>query len=298
MTSPTGAALRDILAVLRRRFPIAKVLIYPVPVQGQGAAEKIAKALDRASARAECDVIVLARGGGSVEDLWSFNEEAVARAIHRCAIPLVTGVGHEIDFTIADFAADQRAATPSAAAELITPDASEWRGWLDEINNRLGRRMREALTRAGDRLLHVHRRLHHPRRRIFDGAQKLDGLSARLSRASTANLLSRQSRLATVRAKLAGHDPASVVRARLDALQALDRRLSRAALTLVKNRRSHVTLLERTLEATGPKQTLERGYAIVLRESDGGIVRDAAALVAGERIEARLASGSVKAIVD
>lgn len=125
ITSPTGAAIQDILSILKRRYPFANVIIYPVPVQGEGAAVKIGNSIKLADQRKECDVLILTRGGGSLEDLWAFNEEPVARALFDCATPIVSGVGHEIDFTIADFVADQRAATPSAAAELISPDSNE-----------------------------------------------------------------------------------------------------------------------------------------------------------------------------
>src|ERR1700727_2102992 len=139
ITSPTGAAVRDILHVLARRFPEAAVLIYPVPVQGAQAAEEIVAALSLAGRRAECDVLILARGGGSLEDLWSFNDERLARAIVASPIPVITGIGHEIDFTIADFAADVRAPTPSAAAELAVPDGEEWLASLARIGQRLRR---------------------------------------------------------------------------------------------------------------------------------------------------------------
>src|ERR1700686_2721470 len=137
ITSPTGAAIRDVLHILARRFPAAAVLVYPVPVQGASAAPAIVAALDLASARAECDVLILTRGGGSLEDLWAFNDERVARAIYRCAIPVVTGIGHEIDFTIADFVADLRAPTPSGAAELVAPDGRAWLHKLSQLGQRL-----------------------------------------------------------------------------------------------------------------------------------------------------------------
>ncbi len=140
ITSPTGAAIRDVLHILARRFPAAAVLVYPVPVQGEAAAPAIVAALDLASARAECDVLILTRGGGSLEDLWAFNDERVARAILRCSIPVVTGIGHEIDFTIADFVADVRAPTPSGAAELVAPDGRAWLQKLSQIGARFCRR--------------------------------------------------------------------------------------------------------------------------------------------------------------
>ncbi|MGA7800973.1 MAG: exodeoxyribonuclease VII large subunit, partial [Gammaproteobacteria bacterium] len=145
VTSPIGAAIRDILSVLRRRFPALPVLIYPVPVQGTDAAPQIAAAVRRASERADCDVLIVTRGGGSLEDLWAFNEELVARAIHDSAIPVVSGVGHEIDFTIADFVADRRAPTPSAAAELVSPDQAEWLAQLRALDARLLQRLQRHL---------------------------------------------------------------------------------------------------------------------------------------------------------
>ncbi|MBS0365328.1 MAG: exodeoxyribonuclease VII large subunit [Proteobacteria bacterium] len=159
LTSPSGAALRDVLQVLRRRFPPAQVIIYPTPVQGAAAVPGLVAALRSASQRADCDVLILTRGGGSIEDLWAFNDERVARAIHACAVPLVSGVGHEIDFTIADFVADARAPTPSAAAELVTPDAQGWLQALEGTAQRLAAGLRRELRLYGGRLGALRQRL-------------------------------------------------------------------------------------------------------------------------------------------
>jgi exodeoxyribonuclease VII large subunit len=197
ITSPTGAAIRDILHVLARRFPAVPVLVYPVPVQGAGAAADIAAALRLASARAETDVLILARGGGSLEDLWSFNEEVVARAIRDCRVPVITGVGHEVDTTIADFAADVRAPTPSGAAELVVPDRLEWLRLLGRSRERLGAAWaRGALTRR-ERLAWLVRRLEltHPRTRLAARAQRLDELEARLARALRREVAASRQRL-------------------------------------------------------------------------------------------------------
>src|SRR6478672_5557657 len=184
VTSLQAAALRDVLTTLRRRAPHVAVILYPTPVQGEGSAQKIAQAIAAASLRAECDVLLVCRGGGSIEDLWSFNEEAVARAIAGCAMPVVSGVGHEIDFTIADFAADLRAPTPTAAAELVSPDRAELLKRVEQMEVRLARRMGGALQeqlyraqRADQRLTHL-----HPSRRLQQHAQRLDELIERLSR--------------------------------------------------------------------------------------------------------------------
>ncbi|HKC15205.1 MAG TPA: exodeoxyribonuclease VII large subunit [Steroidobacteraceae bacterium] len=185
ITSPTGAAIRDILRVLADRFPAALVLIYPVPVQGAAAAPAIAAALDLASERAECQVLILARGGGSLEDLWAFNDERVARALARCAIPVVAGIGHETDVTIADFAADVRAPTPTAAAQLVVPDRHVWLQRLAQLAARFGNAARRQLQEASARLRAQRERLQraHPGARLAQHAQRVDELELRLQRA-------------------------------------------------------------------------------------------------------------------
>ncbi|MGA2024543.1 MAG: exodeoxyribonuclease VII large subunit [Steroidobacteraceae bacterium] len=254
ITSPTGAALRDILHILRRRFPAAAVLIYPTPVQGAAAASSLVGAIELAGSRAECDVLILARGGGSLEDLWAFNDERVARAISRCAIPIVTGIGHEIDFTIADFVADLRAPTPSGAAQLVVPDAGVWLHRLAQFAARFAAGVQRALRGEQARLDVLQRRLQqaHPGARLLQHSQRLDELEARL-------------RLA--------------LRARLAASTA---RLDGAA---------------RALQAVSPLATLGRGFAVVTRSSDGALITSAAQLAVGERFDARLAQGSVRAAV-
>jgi exodeoxyribonuclease VII large subunit len=180
VTSPTGAAIHDILTVLKRRFPAISVIIYPTLVQGSQAAPQIVHALEVANQRGECDVIILARGGGSLEDLWPFNEEIVARAIHVSDIPIITGVGHEIDFTIADFVADVRAPTPSAAAEHVSPDCREWRQKIEHYQQRLQHLWGFRLQQYHTQLLHLSQRLRHPGQRLQDQAQRLDQLEHRL----------------------------------------------------------------------------------------------------------------------
>jgi exodeoxyribonuclease VII large subunit len=255
ITSPSGAAIRDVLHILRRRWPAVPVVIYPVPVQGDGAAAKIAAALALASARAECDVLILARGGGSLEDLWSFNEEIVARAIRASAIPVISGIGHEVDFTIADFAADRRAPTPSGAAELAVPDAGEWLQRLNKDWGRLRMAMQRRLGALAERLDWQRRRLAvaHPGNRLRQHGQRLDELELRL-RLAMGNRLER-------------------LRGRADAAA-------------------------RALHAVSPLATLERGYAIVLREKDGTVLRNAGDAPPGEAITVRLARGRLRARVD
>jgi len=197
ITSPSGAAIRDILHILARRFPAAAVIVYGVPVQGAAAAPAVVAALDLASARAECEVLILARGGGSLEDLWAFNDERVARAIHRARLPVVTGIGHEIDFTIADFVADVRAPTPSGAAELVVPDVRGWLQRLAQLQARFAAAARRSLQAERARLVSLQRRLQssHPGARLRSASQRLDELESRLQFALQARLTAHAARL-------------------------------------------------------------------------------------------------------
>ena len=293
VTSPTGAAVRDVLSVLERRFPAVPVMLYPVAVQGAGAAEEIARMIDRACERAECDVLILARGGGSLEDLQAFNEEAVARAMHRASIPIVTGVGHETDFTIADLAADLRAPTPSAAAESVVPDAGEWAARYRALEARLVATARRGLAMRGNGVRMLAKRLVHPRRRLFDHSQRLDAMALRLARAANGAARGRRARLSTLAARLARHAPDRVVRAHRARYETLERRLRLATRAVLADRRSRVAALERALGAFGPQATLERGYSILLRADGRSVVRDAREVRTGERLRARLAHGAL-----
>ena len=293
VTSPTGAAVRDVLSVLGKRFPVVPVTIHPVPVQGAGAAEAIARMIDLACERAECDVLLLVRGGGSIEDLWAFNEEVVARAMHRASIPIVTGVGHEVDFTIADLVADLRAPTPSAAAESAVPDASEWAARYRGFEVRLVAVMRRSLAARRGEVRMLAKRLVHPRRRLFDHAQRLDAMSMRLSRAMHSGTRAERARLSTLAARLARHAPDRTVRAHRSRCEALERRLWRATRAAFAERRSQASALERALGAFGPQATLERGYSILLRDDAHHVVRGADEVRRGERVRARLARGAL-----
>ena len=297
ITSPTGAALRDILNVMRRRYPGVHAVLYPVPVQGEGAASRIAEMVDRAAARAECDVLVLARGGGSLEDLWCFNEERVARAIHRCPIPLVTGIGHEVDFTIADLVADRRAPTPSAAAELVTPDAMQWRDDIQRARLRLGRVMRRRIEERREHVRWLVRALPDPQRRLQDLSQRLDGLLARTQRTARHALERNRAALRSLIARLYRQAPATVVQANRIRTELLAARLRRSMRHDLERRRAQVQTLNRALRAVGPQQTLDRGYAIVSRSGDGAVLRDSAQVAPGDRIEARLARGRIEGTV-
>jgi len=299
ITSPTGAAIRDILHVLARRFAAVSVLIYPVPVQGAQAAAEIIAALRMAGRRAECDVLILARGGGSLEDLWAFNDEALARAIVASPIPVVSGIGHEIDFTIADFVADVRAPTPSAAAEIVVPDAEEWLASLRRWSTRLQRGILRRLDAHRERLRWLTGRaaLVSPAARLAQQSQRLDELEQRLSRALRQVLSDAKSTLGEHRSRLWQASPLARVQGAGAHYAALSARLRAATLERLRRARARLLPLMRTLNAVSPLATLERGYAIVSIEG-GEILRNAAAAKPGAIIEARLAHGTVRAKVE
>jgi exodeoxyribonuclease VII large subunit len=298
ITSASGAALHDVLRVLARRYPPAAVLLYPTPVQGPAAAGALTAALAVASARAECDVLILARGGGSLEDLWAFNDERVARAIHACKLPVVSGVGHEVDFTIADFVADARAPTPSAAAELVVPDRNACLEALARGAQRLSGAMRRELRGGETRLQDRQRRLQlaHPGVRLQQQMQRLDDLALRLAAAVRSGTQRGDVRVAQLRARLLHHSPQHLLseqRARTERLahgleRRLHERLAQAA--------HRLALAQRALDSVSPLATLSRGFAIVTGE-DGRLLTDAAAARDGEQIAARLGRGTILARV-
>ena len=291
VTSPSGAAIRDVLSILKRRFPALPVVVYPVPVQGAGAAAAIARALLVADRRKDCDVLILARGGGSLEDLWPFNEEVVARAIYASELPVVTGIGHEIDFTIADLVADRRAATPSAAAELVSP---EQQGLLNQqryLETRLLRALLTRVQRGQEALEWLSKRLVHPRRRLMDQSQRLDELSLRLARAAHNARTLKMAKLAEETARLLRHDPRHALGVRHAQCRHHEARLTQAIAQRLAAHRERLAKLSATLNAVSPLSTLARGYAIVTSTATGQVVRDAAVLNPGDAVTARFARG-------
>ena len=299
VTSPSGAALRDVLQVLRRRFPAIPVLLYPVSVQGANAAREIALALALADRRAEVDVLLLVRGGGSLEDLWAFNDESLARAIDRLSLPLISGIGHEVDFTIADFVADIRAPTPSAAAELAVPDAAAWLASLEATTRRLGLAAARGHLQRRDHLSRTWKRLwlQHPSQALAQRAQRIDELQGRLAVAMHRGLGFRTQRLATLRAEFAGASPAARISTLLQRAGHAGLRLLPAVRHRLSLQQGRTEAAARALNAVSPLATLTRGYAIVTRSADGVVVRDAAQAPPGTAIDARLARGRVRARV-
>jgi len=292
ITSPTGAAIRDVLSVVARRFPLGAVRVYPVPVQGQTAPVAIAQALTRASERADCDVLLLVRGGGSLEDLWAFNDEAVARAIVASRVPVVSGVGHEVDVTVADFAADVRAATPSAAAELVCPDLQARAGALTLAMSRLRQRMRSRLAADRQRLDTLQSRLErqHPRRRLEVPMQRLDDAEQRLLRAMRAKHRDQALRLSAVSRRLNRASPGRHIAFRKESLNSIYKQLTGAMRSRLVSSEQRFNVAARTLHGVSPLQTLERGYAIA-RDADGDILRRADNVISGQRVAVSLAQG-------
>jgi exodeoxyribonuclease VII large subunit len=299
VTSPTGAAIHDILRVLRARYPAAGVLIYPTPVQGAPAVAEIVRAIEAASRRREVDVLIVARGGGSLEDLWCFNDERVARAIAACAIPTISGVGHEVDVTIADFVADVRAPTPSAAALAAVPDRSTWLDGLAVLETRLAGAMGRYLRALTMSLAATAQRLQiqHPGARLAQHAQRLDDLEQRLRLALAAGMVRRQQRLETVGSRLWRENPRHRLEALCSRAAHLRQRLESRMQSTLGALEQRLALAVRTLDAVSPLATLARGFAVVSRADDGRLLRDAADAPAGTEIEARLARGALRARV-
>ena len=293
VTSPTGAAIRDIISVLKRRFPSIPIIIYPTAVQGAAAAPQIVKAIQIASQRKECEVLIVGRGGGSLEDLWPFNEEIVARAIFASELPIISAVGHEIDFTIADFVADQRAPTPSAAAELASPDQQDWLQQLNNIYFDLIQQIELTINKQQQHLLALTKRLRHPGQRLQDQAQRLDDIEQRMRNALLNNLQRKQAAFNELFAKIQRHNP----QFKIELLQTkqinLLQRLLKSAQETLHTKHHQLANVSRALDAISPLATLARGYAIVTQANSAKIVRNAKDLHPGDSIKAQLADGQL-----
>lgn len=299
ITSPTGAALRDILSVLQRRFPALPVTVYGVQVQGKGSAEAISTALRSADRSGHHDVLLLSRGGGSLEDLWSFNEEIVARAIADCATPVVAGVGHEVDFTIADFCADVRAPTPSAAAELISPDQEELLMTFAACERSLQRSVEAQLDQHNQQLSWLQGRLkqQHPRQQLQQRALRVDELEQRLALTLRLIASTLSGRIGALSTRLQQASPrVSLAQATARQVQLARRLTDSIDRRLVQNRHT-LEKLAASLNTVSPLATLDRGYAIVTREADSAVVRASTDVSVGESVNVRLARGRVKASV-
>lgn len=296
VSSPSGAVIRDIISVFRRRAPQVALTLVPSAVQGREATAQLVRALQLAD-RAGFDAIILARGGGSLEDLWCFNEEAVARAVAACITPVVSAVGHETDVSISDFVADVRAPTPSAAAELLAPDSADLQRRLDSLRRRLLLRMQGLLAQQRLRLDGLGRRLRHPGERLRQQAQRLDDLDMRLRRAQQQYLQQRQALLTRLDTRLAAQHPRRSLALLRQQLDSLASRLPRAMHSQLRQQRQQLQALGQQLHIVSPLATLGRGYSILLDER-GQAIRSAQHTQPGQRVTARLGEGQLSLRVE
>ena len=296
ITSATGAAIRDVLSVFARRWPMVAAEVLPVPVQGREAPPAIVEMLRKASASGRYDVLLLTRGGGSLEDLWAFNDEAVARAVHASAVPVVCAVGHEIDFSIADFVADLRAPTPSAAAELLVPDAAALERQLQQLRQRLAAVPQRRLQTLEQRIDHLLARLQsqRPQARLARDRERLGNLRRRLGTAMQDRSQRRERRLEQLAARLLARHPQHRLALLSRRLAELDPRLRRAIARTLERQRLTLGQVGRALHAVSPLATLERGYAIVFDAQDK-VVRSATGVDDGDALRIRLAAGELAA---
>jgi exodeoxyribonuclease VII large subunit len=298
ITSPTGAAIHDIVTVLKRRYPMATVTVIPVAVQGKQAAAEIAAAITRANnlkpadGLKTIDVLIVGRGGGSLEDLWAFNEEIVARAIFASEIPIVSAVGHEIDFSIADFVADVRAATPSAAAELVTPDWRTMLAAIDEYENFFTRFIQQHLRESRQQLHLLYSKLKHPGQALQEQVQHLDHLEIRLQKSLVAALAKVESQLQQLSSRLQGLTLVEKIKGLRQRTLQLGHQLQLQGKSFYQQKQQKLSALSHWLNNVSPLNTLNRGYAIVSNKQHR-VIQDADNVSLGERISARLKNGSI-----
>ena len=299
ITSPSGAAIRDMLSVLGRRFPAVPVVIYPAAVQGDAAPGELLAALATAIRRDECDVLIIGRGGGSLEDLWAFNDEDLARAIAECPLPVISAVGHEVDFTIADFVADVRAPTPSGAAEIVVPSQLDWQHRIVTLAIRIARIGQRAVEDRSQQVDWLSRRLlaASPVATLRRQEDSLRESRGRLASAMRQRLLADDNRLQFIRSDLMQLSPAIAVQRAMSQLAALAQRLETSTRAVLDTLDHRTALLGRALHTVSPLATLERGYAIVVDERTDTVLLNADDVTRGDDIRARLSKGSLLATV-
>ncbi|HEY3915744.1 MAG TPA: exodeoxyribonuclease VII large subunit [Verrucomicrobiae bacterium] len=304
ITSPSGAAIRDVLHVVERRNRALQIIFAPTSVQGAGAASEIASAIRLLNQWAQTpgcavDAILLTRGGGSLEDLWAFNEEAVARAIFNSAIPVVSAVGHETDFTISDFVADLRAATPSAAAEILTEGIFSRSKWMSQARQQMDETVRRRLFGERRHFAQLMQRLQasHPRRQLNQRLQNLDDLQNSLSRCLRSSLQNLRNTADSLRLRLGRLRPGQVLRQRRELLEQRRRRLREQAENQLRSLRHHCDALNARLRLLGPEHVLARGYSITLDAATGNAIRSATETHAGQELKTKLKTGEIRSIV-
>lgn len=298
ITSPTGAAVHDILTVLKRRCPAIQVSLIPVPVQGEAAAGEICAAIERANrwkaeGKVQLDALIVGRGGGSLEDLWAFNEEIVARAIAASDLPIVSAVGHEVDFSIADLVADHRAPTPSAAAEVLSPDQREWQQQLIGFSRVLRRLIQSELETRSTALNHLRKRLKHPGSLLREQSQRLDGIEQRLMFAQQAGQRARRSRLDIVSSRLRASSPSHQLASRITENEQIAKRLNTLMLGKLETARTRLSHTSALLDSLSPLRTVERGYAII-SDTAGSVITKAHSVSIGDTVRAKLAFGELE----
>jgi exodeoxyribonuclease VII large subunit len=294
VTSPTGAAIRDMLRILERRNASLDVLLYPVKVQGQGAAEEIAEGIRCLNRRDDIDVIIIGRGGGSIEDLWAFNEEVVARAVYESGLPLISAVGHEVDFTISDFVADLRAPTPSAAAEMVSGAREDLRMSVNSLTGRLSQAVRRGMER---RRLHLERLVHNKAfavtpNKIRDFQQRFDEATSRMSQAMRRYTSEIRQRERVLAARLNALDLRRIIKHKKEILVRMDQGLASAVRVRLHHERARLELAVGKVDALSPLAILKRGFALC-RDSKGAIVKRAADVTLGDNVRVTLAAGEL-----
>ena len=291
VTSPQAAALRDVITSLQRRAPHVNVIIYPCPVQGEGAGNKIAAAIAQADADGQCELLIVCRGGGSIEDLWAFNEEVVARTIAHCEIPVISGVGHETDFTISDFVSDLRAPTPTAAAEMATTPTADWIACLQHWQSLMQKQMRRQLDTESQNLDWLTHRLQSPTAALENKRLQIIHIAQRLRFSAYRPLQFAQSRLMQYQSKLQQYKPNP--KSDVDRLSNLQQQMCSNMRHQLQRQKVDLENLQAKLEMLNPQRTLERGY-VILQQSDGTLVRSGQQLTSGDTLHLRTATDTTE----
>jgi len=298
ITSATGAAIRDILSILKRRYPFGDLIIYPIPVQGENAAMAIAKKIKIAEKRNECDVFILTRGGGSIEDLWAFNEEIVAQTIFNIETPIISGIGHEIDFTIADFVVDLRAATPSAAAELVSPDMNEVIQKLKNREKQLVRFQKQIIKNFKNYIEILFRKLPQPNQKLFELIQKTDEYYMHLKHNIEKGITSKRIMITESKNNLEKLNPMQIINQQIDYIRNIQLRFKGEIILFLEKTKNKISRVDDILKSISPISTLDRGYAIVSDSKTNKIVKNANHLKVGKKIHVKLATSEIDSTVD
>ena len=299
ITSPSGAAVQDILTVLNRRFPIIPIIIFPVAVQGEQAAPQIQNALEKANFRADCDLLILARGGGSLEDLWAFNEEIVARAIFDSEIPIISAIGHETDVTISDFTADLRAPTPSGAAELAVPDQNDWIKSIDNISEKINTIITQQINSKSQLSDWINKRLSQssPMMTVKRQIEKSNNLQKMLSSSILQNLSRQEKNIHQLKSNLNEVSPRLKIHTQLSRIKELNQKITSCSDHLLEGLNNRIKLASKTLNSVSPLRTLDRGYAIARDAKTKNVIMSADTIEIENDIEVKLAKGEIKVTV-